>query len=462
MIRAIVGAGGKTSLVKKLASKYRNAGRKVFVTTTTHMFKEADTLVSEDVEEILQRLETEGFVMAGSDCGEKIKALPRQVYDKICEYADEVLVEADGSKHLPLKYPNENEPVIYDNVDEILVVCGMHGMGKLAKEVVHRYELAHKYLGIEADKIMSPARIQELVMKGYVEPLREKYADKVVKIEPNMAKSMYEKAIASLIKSEQDVNLVKEEWFEPQPQLFICGGGHVSKELATMAVHLDFKIKVMDDREEFANRERFPMVDEVICDSFENLQKYLEPNAYYVIVTREHKDDFTCVKQILDASYRYLGIIGSKSKVGRTFEYLREIGATEEQIQSIFAPIGLYIGAVTPAEIAISILGQVIMEKNKKRVSTVSRELLQSTEHGVLCIIIEKIGSSPRGVGSMMLVTEEKVYDSIGGGAVEFAAIEDAKKCEKVMIKDYDLTYKDRTGLEMICGGKNKVLFIPL
>ena len=79
MIRAIVGAGGKTSLIKKLASEYGKMGRKVFVTTSTHMFVEPDTLVTENVEEILHELETKGYVMAGSPCGEKIKALPLPV-----------------------------------------------------------------------------------------------------------------------------------------------------------------------------------------------------------------------------------------------------------------------------------------------------------------------------------------------------------------------------------------------
>lgn len=462
MIRAIVGAGGKTSLIKKLASEYGKMGRKVFVTTSTHMFVEPDTLVTENVEEILHELETKGYVMAGSPCGEKIKALPLPVYEAICKYADEVLVEADGSKHLPLKFPNETEPVIYENVEEIIVVCGLHGLGQPAKEAIHRFELAEEHLQIGEDEIITPTHVQKLLEKGYLEPLREKYEDKLVKIKPNSGDSMYQRALASLLRDENDVSLIKEEWFEPQPQLIVCGGGHVSKDLVQMASCLDFKVKVIDDREDFANPERFPTAEEVICDSFNNLENYLEENAYYVVVTREHKDDFNCVKQILTKPYRYLGMIGSKGKVAKTFDNLRNVGVSEEQIASIFAPIGLHIHAVTPAEIAISILAEIIMEKNKKHAASVSRELLDVKEKGVLCIIIEKKGSSPRGVGSMMLVTEEKVYDSIGGGAVEFAAIDDAKNCEHVMIKDYYLNSKDSGNLGMICGGNNKVLFIPV
>ena len=462
MIRAIVGAGGKTSLIKKLASEYREQGRSVFVTTSTHMFVENDTLVTEDANAILQELEAKGYVMAGSSCGEKIRALPIEVYEEVCKYADEVLVEADGSKHMPLKFPNEKEPVIYDNVEEIIVVCGLHGLGKTAKEAVHRIELASKQTGILPEDVIRSTHIQELLRKGYLEPLKEKYQNKTVKIEPNAGEGMYKRALARLIKEEQEVSLIREEWFEPQPQLIVCGAGHVSKDLVQMASCLDFKVKVIDDRADFANTERFPTAEEVICDSFDNLNKYLESNAYYVVVTREHKDDFNCVKQILTKPYRYLGMIGSKGKVERTFENLRNAGVSEAEIESIFAPIGLRIHAVTPAEIAVSILAEIIQEKNKKHAASVSRELLQAKEKGVLCIIIEKKGSSPRGVGSMMFVTEEKVYDSIGGGAVEFAAIDDARTCDHIMIKDYYLNSKDAGNLGMICGGSNKVLFIPV
>ena len=143
-------------------------------------------------------------------------------------------------------------------------------------------------------------------------------------------------------------------------------------------------------------------------------------------------------------------------------ENLRKAGATEEQIATIHAPIGLKIGAVTPAEIAISILAEIIQEKNKKQISSVSRELLDTKDHGVLCIIIEKTGSSPRGVGSMMFVAENKVIDSIGGGAVEYAAIRQAQDVTVPMVRDYDLSEKDKVELGMICGGRNRVLFIPI
>ncbi len=460
MIRAVVGAGGKTGLIRKMAEDFRKKGKKVFVTTSTHMFIEEDTLLTNDADVIIKELEEKGYAMAGIPKGKKITGLSKETYEKVCEYTDEVLVEADGSRHLPLKFPRADEPVIYENVEEIIIVCGLHALGKQAKEAVHRLELAKDVLEVADDTIITPEHIQNFVRKGYVEKLKEAYPEKNIKIEANHNDSLYQRAAAALLKADMDVSLIKEEWFQTQPKLIICGGGHVAYEVAKMASYLDFYIKVLDDREEFANRERFPEADEVICDSFENLEKYLEPNAYYIVVTRGHRDDHECVKKILQTSYAYLGMIGSKLKVAKTFENMRNEGISEEKIQTIHAPIGLPIGAVTPAEIAVSILAQIIQKKNEKQTASASRELLETKEKGTLCIIIDKHGSSPRGAGSMMFVGENSVIDTIGGGAVEYAVLQEAKKRPSAMVKEYLL--ENSAELGMICGGSNKVLFLPV
>lgn len=460
---AVVGAGGKTTYIKKKAKEYLEQGKKVFVTTTTHMMREEDTLVSDDADEIIKVLLEKSYVMAGRSCGEKIQVLSEDTYRYVCAYADVVLVEADGSKHKPIKFPAEHEPVLPENMDEIVVVCGLHALGNTIGKMAHRLELVKKCLNEEEDTKVNISHIQKLVMKGYVEPMKEKYPEKNITIEPAHDGSLYQRVISELMKAGLDVSLVKEEWFQTQPDLVICGGGHVSCELVKMAAFLDFKVKVMDDREEFANPERFPFADEVICDSFDNLEKYLVKDGYYAVVTRGHKDDLTCVRTILKHPYQYLGMIGSKSKIKTTYENLKKEGVSEEEINTIYAPIGLNIGARTPAEIAVSILGEIIQVKNKKSTSFVSRELSNMKKKGTLCIIIEKKGSSPRGEGSMMFVTDTDTIDTIGGGAVEYAAIEDARaNKDGVFIKDYCLSNRTAENLGMICGGDNKVLFVPL
>ena len=202
MTIAVVGSGGKTTLIKKLASRYRSEGKTVLITTTTHMFIEEDTLLTDDADTIIGILRETGYAMAGIPEGEKIKSLSQDTFDAVCACADVVLVEADGSKRLPLKYPNASEPVIPENTDEILVVCGLNAIGQKAKDVCHRLELVKACLGIEEDTVISAEHVQKLVTEGYLKPLRQKYPDKTILLVPRQDGSPYQKAVASRLQQE--------------------------------------------------------------------------------------------------------------------------------------------------------------------------------------------------------------------------------------------------------------------
>ena len=197
MVRAFVGSGGKTTLLKRQAAEYRGQGLKVFVTTTTHMFREEDTLLTDDAAVIIQELEEKGYAMAGIPHGEKIRALSYETYLEVCRHADVVLVEADGSKHMPIKFPNSTEPVLWDNMEEVVVVCGLHALGRPALEVCHRLELVKECLGICDDTIITPEHIRKLVWEGYVLPLREKYPHMAVSVYPSHDGSFGQQEIAS-------------------------------------------------------------------------------------------------------------------------------------------------------------------------------------------------------------------------------------------------------------------------
>lgn len=461
MIIAVVGSGGKTTLMKKLASQYLSEGKTVLVTTTTHMFIEEETLLTDDADTIIRALQENGYAMAGVPEEMKFKALSEETFEAVKTYAEVILVEADGSKSLPLKYPNGNEPVIPEGTDEIIVVCGLNALGQKAKDVCHRLERVKACLGIEEDTLITPEHVQKLILEGYLKPLREKYPQARVRVQPRHDGSLYQRVIASMLKNGQDVSVIRKEWFCPQPKLILCGGGHVSREVAAFAHRLDFSVTVIDDRTDAVTRERFPTAER-ICDSYENLGKYLEEDACYVVVTPDHKADLQCVSTILPTRYRYLGMIGSRKKVASTIENLKNAGFTQEQIGSIFAPIGLPIGAVTPAEIALSILSQIIQEKNKTHAASADKSLLEVKESGILCIILEKHGSAPRGVGSMMYVGQNKVLGSIGGGEPEFLAMCHAKENPSLDIREYALNNTAPNGLDMICGGRIKVLFVPV
>ena len=199
MVIAVVGSGGKTTLVKKLASEYQEQGKTVLITTTTHMYTEEETLLTDDAEDVIRALNETGYIMAGVPEGEKIKGFSEETYEMICNHADVILVEADGSKHMPLKYPNAHEPVIPDNTDRIIIVCGLKALGQKAKEACHRLELVKACLQIEDDTLILPEHIFKLVWEGYVRPLRKRYPNIILEIYPTHDGSEEQKKIAEMI-----------------------------------------------------------------------------------------------------------------------------------------------------------------------------------------------------------------------------------------------------------------------
>src|SRR5437773_2548458 len=158
------------------------------------------------------------------------------------------------------------------------------------------------------------------------------------------------------------------EPIEPSPELYVIGAGHVGFSLANLAHEVGFRVHVVDDREKFANRDRFPNAAEVVT---EDIPMWIErtplpPHAYVVVVTRGHNNDLDAVRALASRDLRYLGLIGSRAKVARIYEQIREEGTRTEALSHIHAPIGLDIGAVTPQEIAVSILAELIAVKHGK------------------------------------------------------------------------------------------------
>jgi len=158
------------------------------------------------------------------------------------------------------------------------------------------------------------------------------------------------------------------EPIEPAPHLYIVGAGHVAQHLACVAKPVGFRTHVLDDREKFANRERFPDADEITVDSIpEWLHRAdVPPNAYVVVVTRGHRHDLDALRALAARDLRYLGLIGSKAKVKRIYDALVAEAMPLECLCRVHAPIGLDIGAITPEEIAVSILAELIAVRRGK------------------------------------------------------------------------------------------------
>ena len=147
----------------------------------------------------------------------------------------------------------------------------------------------------------------------------------------------------------------------PQPVAYIFGGGHISMALAKSASAAGFGVVVIDDREQFANKERFPMAQELYTnyqDALTSIQP--NPSSYLVIVTRGHRDDMRVLAWAVRTTARYIGMIGSKRKVLSVYQALEKEGFSPEEFSKVFAPMGLEIGALSPEEIAVSITAELV------------------------------------------------------------------------------------------------------
>jgi xanthine dehydrogenase accessory factor len=155
---------------------------------------------------------------------------------------------------------------------------------------------------------------------------------------------------------------------EPSPELYVFGAGHVGYYVAKMGHEVGFHVHAIDDREKFANADRFGPDIEIVVDHIPTWleSNQLPPTSYAVIVTRGHTHDLDTMRSLAARQLRYLGLIGSKAKVKRIFDALREEGVSPEALKGVHAPIGLDIGAITPQEIAVSIVAELIAVKHGK------------------------------------------------------------------------------------------------
>lgn len=380
---------------------------------------------------------------------------------------------------------------------------------KIAKEILNRKKVKLSVIlnGKNQGKQMVFQNRNELLMK-----------DAGIEEESVIFQEAQKQAVTGLsscLETEIFTEILTEE-----PQLVILGGGHVAAALCHMASLTGFHVTILEDRPDMARKERFPDADAIICQSFEDLSSVLKEqgeNSFYVIVTRGHQSDQICLEQVLRYEYTYLGVIGSRQKTAHCRKLLQEHGFRNAEIASIHMPIGLNIGAQSPEEIAISILAEMIQEKNRRQSEGLTPEIWEwiaahPGERAVLCTIIEKRGSAPRGVGSRMLYrkaaskqlitetarngqavaestgdeqvlaentgneqafferkaangekpmkTNEQIIGTIGGGALEYAVIKEAARLKKDELKLawFHLSSAEGAQLGMVCGGTVRVL----
>jgi xanthine dehydrogenase accessory factor len=233
----------------------------------------------------------------------------------------------------------------------------------------------------------------------------------------------------------------------------------------------------------FADNARRANADNVICDSFQHAMNSIEGSndTYFVIVTRGHRYDIECLRMAVKKPHAYVGMMGSRRRVHLVKEQLKAEGISEEILDKVHTPIGLDIGAETPEEIAVSIIAEIIKEKNNDRRSIVySKEIIPyitgaDKSHGsaVLCTIVYKRGSAPRESGTKMVILEDgTTVGTIGGGCAESDVIQKglymlrAEQRETLTKSEASLAQQRRTELitvnmttdeaeeaGMVCGG---------
>jgi xanthine dehydrogenase accessory factor len=164
------------------------------------------------------------------------------------------------------------------------------------------------------------------------------------------------------------------------PKLILVGAGHIAAPLAAIAKLLDFEVSVIDDRPEYASRERFPGADHVLVGPYSETVRGLpvDGDTFIVLVTRGHVHDLACLEEVIASPAAYIGMIGSKRRVRTVISHAREHGVDPAQLQKLHAPIGLDIGSQTPAEIAVAIAAQIISVRRGRRTRSLS---LQDRSH---------------------------------------------------------------------------------
>ena len=166
-----------------------------------------------------------------------------------------------------------------------------------------------------------------------------------------------------VVEAAEAVVEVLVEVVEPAAVLLVVGGGHVGRAVAELGAFLDMSVSVLDDRDEYANQERFPFADHVILGDFEpELERFpFTSNTFVVLVSRGHLVDELSLRQVIQHDVAYVGMIGSKRRTRTVLEHLASENVPAERLARVYTPIGLDIEAETPEEIAISVLAEIVL-----------------------------------------------------------------------------------------------------
>jgi xanthine dehydrogenase accessory factor len=361
---------------------------------------------------------------------------------------------------------------------------GIKGSFVVSSGVIAITEISQRQSNAEDRMSQTYAKIYRLLSEGkeavlYSALSRSKREKKVISGDELSAWRDKTGSAESLWMIREGESIELSEIFLPKPRLVLFGGGHITAALAPLASQIGFNLLIYDDRPFFCNPERFPTAQETICEAFDRLPEMikLRESDYCAILTRGHKHDQNCLRFVLSGPLPfYYGMIGSKRRVAIVKKKMAEDGFGEDSIAGLRSPIGLPIGALSPTEIAISILAEVIqvrrlsqhgpLKSDQAGENQADMELLgflsrEGREAAAVLTVISAIGSTPRSSGAKMAALfDGRTIGSIGGGCAESEALLEARALIGTGgygIKTVDLTDSaEEDG--MVCGGKMEIL----
>ena len=256
-------------------------------------------------------------------------------------------------------------------------------------------------------------------------------------------------------------------------RLVICGGGHVAQQVALLAARTGFHVTALEDRPSFADAMRRSGANDVICDGFDNALAQISGgnDSYFLVLTRGHRYDGICLRSILQKERAYVGMMASRGRAAAMKKELFCEGISRDILDRIHSPVGLPIHAETPAEIAVSIVAELIAVKNKTKTSSgYDSELMAwltaerpENQKIALATIIARRGSAPREIGTKMAVAMDgRTAGTVGGGCMESRIIHQCLGLLKEEHPKGRLIKENMTGEEaeeegLVCGGTIQV-----
>lgn len=251
----------------------------------------------------------------------------------------------------------------------------------------------------------------------------------------------------------------------PTPRLIICGSGYIAAALSHLAANLEFSTLVLDDRAQLFDQVS-PQA-ETRCGPFPQVLEEIPVGGsdFYVIVTRGHAMDEVCLRTVLRRPHAYVGMIGSRAKVAAVKEHLVSDGFQAEELEEVFAPIGLDIGAQTPEEIALSIAAQLVQQRAKLGLAAgLPAQVVEAMGRPPFAMVtlLTKQGSAPRRPGTRMVVwSDGTTCGTIGGGKMELEVTGQAVECLRngVCVRDTAILTPEGG---MLCGGTSEYLIVPV